>query len=424
MRKQYILLTSLLLFSMQFFAQSKKMDTNFLQNKIKELLLGSCIGDALGGPIEFQGHPEIQATPNPPKLWTDSTDLINEVALKAARERLYLREYKHLRPLPEPYAHWTSNAAPGTVTDDSRHKFILLYMLKKAVQKNQFPVTEISLANAYLDWSKSKTIKTHSGYDTLCKQWLDESYKAIHWLKGSRKIGEAYPVERLWNALPTCYGQMSLTPLAALFPGVPIEAYKMSYHLAYFDNAFAKDMNAAIVAGLAYALTLDPTKKTNKELWTEVLNTIRTTDPYDYAKVPWSERATNKWLDLADLYVKEANGSPYKLFERLEKELIYNIKWEAEVPFVVIFSCLKMCNYDPLAALQMSIEWGWDHDSYAQLLGAFIGAIYGISIFPKAIVNTVEERLQLDYDENSNEWITMLQKVRFIGAQKKLFKIR
>ncbi len=60
---------------------------------------------------------------------------------------------------------------------------------------------------------------------------------------------------------------------------------------------------------------------------------------------------------------------------------MYDAKWEAQVPFVVIFSCLKICKYNPLAALQLTIEWGNDHDTYPQLLGAFIGAIYGPDIF-------------------------------------------
>ncbi len=384
--------------------------------------MGTFIGDALGGPIEFQGHPEIQATPNPPKLWTDTNNIINDAELKAARERIYFREYKYLRPLPEPYGHWGTNAAPGTVTDDSRHKFILMHMLRKALQKKQWPVTDKTLARAYLSWSNSITIKTHAGYDTLCKQWLYESYKAVNWLLGSREAGKAYPSERLWNALPTCYGQMSLTPLAALFPGEPEKAYLAAYHLAWFENGFAKDMISAIVAGLSAALTLDPSTMTNEQLWNKVIEAMRTTDPYAYTKVPWSERAVERWLNLSDLYVKQSGGSPAKLFALLEKEFMYTTKWEAQVPFMVIFSCLKICKYDPLAALQLSIEWGWDHDSYAQLLGAFVGAIYGPDIFKQDMRNTVAQRLQLDYDEDINEWVSTLMKIKELGDTKKIFK--
>lgn len=404
------------------FSQTSKKVDGFINNKIKGLLFGTFIGDALGGPIEFQGHPEIQATPNPPKLWADKTDLIDDGEIIAARERIYFREYKHLRPIPEPYGHWGTNSAPGTVTDDSRHKFIFMHFVRNALRQNKFPVTEKDYAKAYLNWSKSATITTHSGYDTLVNQWLDESYKAINWILGKREIGVAYPPERLWNALPTCYGQMALPPMAAIYPGEPVKAYLSSYNIAWFENGFAKDMIAAINAGLAKALTLDPTKMSNEQLWTEVIYTMRSTDPYHYKKVPWSERAVDRWLNIADTLVARAQGSPAKLFEQLENEFLYTTKWEAQVPFTVIFSCIKICKYDPLAALQLSIEWGWDHDSYAQLLGAFIGAIHGPYIFKEDMRAVVTKRLKADYDEDIDEWVGTLMKVQQLGKVKVLFK--
>ena len=399
-------------------AAQKKVD---IDAKVKGLLLGTLIGDALGGPIEFQGHPEIQATPNPPKLWKQG-EYMNEVEIKKAGERIYFREYKFLRPVPEPYAHWSIHAAPGTVTDDSRHKIILMHMLRNALKKNQWPVTDKALGKAYFDWSRSKTIQKHTGYDTLCTQWLGESFKAINWLLGSRQIGKAYPLERLWNALPTCYGQMALTPMAALYPGEPEKAYLSTYKLAYFDNGFAKDMISALNAALSVGLTLDPSAMTNEQLWNTIFDTMIQTDPYAYMEVPWSERAVVRWLNIADQYVKEAKGSPAKLFELLEKEFLYTTKWEAQVPFVVIFAAVKICKYDPLAALQLSIEWGWDHDSYAQLLGAFVGAIYGPEIFTDELKNTVSKRLIADYDERIEEWVSTLMNIRSIGKKRELVR--
>lgn len=404
--------SSLLLLLLPVFANSQDLSEEFLRKKTEGLLIGSLLGDALGGPIEFQGHKEIQATPKPPKLWTDTTERMDAKALQEARERIYLREYKYLRPVPEPYGHWGVHASPGTVTDDSRHKIILMHMLRQQAHKKVWQPSDQLLANAYLDWSTSKAVRNHPGYDTLCAQWLGESFKAIHWLKGNRELGKSYPLERLWNALPTCYGQMTLPPLAAIFPGQPEQAYLTAYQLAYFDNGFAKDMNAALVAGLSVALTLNPNEMSAEQMWKQIFNSIQNTDPYAYKLVPWSERAVDRWLNLSDHYVKAANGSPAKLFAMLEKEFLYTTKWEAQVPFVVIFCSIKISNYDALAALQLSIEWGWDHDSYAQLLGAFIGAIYGPEIFDLEMRNTVKQRLQLDYNEQLDEWISILSNIR------------
>jgi ADP-ribosylglycohydrolase len=416
--KKYFIIALLLLYCCNSFAQQQ----TFMRHKIKGLITGTLLGDALGGPIEFQGHPEIQATPMPPKLWIDTNDVINDEALKAARDRMYFREYKYLLPFVQSYGCWSKNAAPGSVTDDSRHKIILMHMIRTALQKNQWPITDKNSAQAYLDWSKSKTITTHSGYDTLCAQWLGESYKAINWMMGSREIGKAYPVERIWNALPTCYGQMALTPMAALYPGEPEKAYLAAYNIAWFDNGFAKDMIAASVAGISVGLTLDPTKMSNEQLWKKVFDAMKKTDPYDYSKVPWCERQVQRWLDVSDIYVKEANGSPAKLFALLDKEFMYTTKWEAQVPFLVVFSILKICKYDPLAAMQLCIEWGNDHDTYPQFLGAFVGAIYGPDIFKADMSATVVKRFQLDYDESVDEWVGTLMKIQQLGKTKILFK--
>ncbi len=406
------------------FAQpgSRVNNPAFISNKIKGLITGTLLGDALGGPIEFQGHPEIQASPNPPKLWTDTMDIIDAEELKAAQERIYFREYKYILPHVQPYGSWTENAPPGTVTDDSRHKMILMQMLRKALLNNQWPLTEKHSAQAYLDWSKSKTIKTHSGYDTLCPQWLSESYKAINWIQGSREIGKAYPVERIWNALPTCYGQMALTPMAALYPGQPQKAYLAAYNTAWFDIGFAKDMIAASVAGISVALSLDPSTMTDEELWNRVFEAIKNTDPYEYLKVPWCERQVQRWLSLSDLYVQQSKGSPAKLFALLDKEFIYTTKWEAQVPFLVVFSILKICKYNPLAAMQLCIEWGNDHDTYPQFLGAFVVALYGPDIFKADMRSTITNRVKADYNENIDEWVSTLMKVQELGKKRILFK--
>ncbi|HPH89747.1 MAG TPA: ADP-ribosylglycohydrolase family protein [Ferruginibacter sp.] len=397
-------------------------NTAIIRSKIEGLLLGTFIGDALGGPIEFQEHAAIQASPNPPKLWTDTNELMDDAAIKAAKERMYLRDYKYLLPFVQPYGCWSENAPPGSVTDDSRHKMVLMQMLRTAWQKKQWPLTAKHSAQSYLDWSKSKIIQTHPGYDTLCPQWLGESYKSINWIMGSRKIGEAYPVERMWNAMPTCYGQMALTPMAALYPGQPEKAYLAAYNTAWFDIGFAKDMVAAAVAGISVALTLDPAAMTNEQLWDKVFEAMTKTDPYDYLKVPWCSRQVQRWLDVADMYAKESNGSPAKLFALLDKEFMYTTKWEAQVPYLVVFSILKICKYDPLAAMQLSIEWGNDHDTYPQFLGAFVGALYGPGIFDPAMKATVTKRLQLDYDVEMDEWVNTLMKVQQLGKTRQLFQ--
>jgi ADP-ribosylglycohydrolase len=64
---------------------------------------------------------------------------------------------------------------------------------------------------------------------------------------------------------------------------------------------------------------------------------------------------------------------------------------------VVVFGCLALAEYDPLTSLQLSMEWGHDTDSYAQLLGAFIGALHGPELFRSEWRDAVAARLRADH---------------------------
>jgi len=385
------------------------------------MLLGSFIGDALGGPVEFQDRTRVSRLPNPPKLWRDG-EVLDDAALKATAGRIHLRPYSPLRPEPEPYGHWSANAPAGTVTDDSRHKLILLDALRKAESDNVWPFDVRALAQAYLDWPKKALVQNRPGYASLCDEWLGEWLYATRWVLGERDTDRSLPPERLWNGLPTCCGQMVLLPLAAIFAGRPVEAYRAAYHLAYFDNGWGRDLNAALVAGLAVALVTPNETGNRSRMWQPVLTAMRQTDPYRYGKVPWTTRSVDRWLDVAHRLAREAQGRPARLFAALDREFRGTIKWEAQVPFVVTFAVLEMAKYHPLAALQLSIEWGHDTDSYAQLLGAFIGALHGVKLFAPKLRRTVARRLKDDYDTDLNAHVELLQRLQSRTHEESLFE--
>mgnify|MGYP003340709210 CR=1 FL=1 len=91
-----------------------------LETKIYGLLLGSFLGDAFGGPIEFQDPAKVRALTDAPKKWADD-EVLDQNAKRAAASRVVLRSYQPLRPVPEPYAHWLPNAAPGTIKIGRAH---------------------------------------------------------------------------------------------------------------------------------------------------------------------------------------------------------------------------------------------------------------------------------------------------------------
>jgi len=396
-------------------------DAAALNDRIAGMLLGSFMGDALGGPVEFQDRAQVSALPDSPKVWQDN-EVLDEPARVATAQRLCLRPYSPLRPTPEPYGHWTANAERGTVTDDSRHKLILLDALQKADSTDTWPFDAQALAQAYLDWPESEVVRNRAGYARLCDEWLEQWLYATRWALGQRNTDASLPPERLWNGLPTCCGQMVLLPLAAIFAGRPVEAYRAAYHLAYFDNGWGRDLNAALVAALATALVVSVKRSTRAETWRPILTTLRRTDPYRYGQIPWVQRSVDRWLDVADRLVRASDRRPARLFAALEREFRHTIKWEAHVPFVVTLVVLALADYDPLAALQLSIEWGHDTDSYAQLVGAFVGAVHGAKLFNAGMRETVIRRLKLDYGADAETYAALLGRLRARARDEDLFR--
>lgn len=366
--------------------------------RIRGLLLGGYLGDALGGPLEFQDAAKLQTLPDPPKRWRDD-EVLDAPARAAAAARLRLRPYAPLRPASESYGQWGSNCPPGTVTDDSRHKLVLLHALRTAGPAGGGTPDVRGLAQAYLDWPSRPVIAENPEFRRQCADWLEEWQLAARWVLGERDAARALPPERMWQGLPTCCGQMTLPPLAAVFAGRPDDAYRAAHHLAFFDNGFGRDLNAALVAALAAALGAPSDAAQPRPAWDAVLAALRETDPYRHRKIRWSQRAVDRWLDFALRAAREAEGRPARLFAVFEQEFRHSSKWEAQVPFAVAFGCLALAEYEPLPALQLTLEWGHDADSYAQLLGAFIGALFGPEVFPAALQAPVIARLRADFGE-------------------------
>ncbi len=363
--------------------------------RLRGLLLGSFIGDALGGPIEFQPKEAVARLRNPPKQWALGEKLDASARAAAAdRLRFQWRDYSALRPTPEPYAHWGFNAPAGTITDDSRHKLVLLDALREAVAGD--PVEVATLARAYLAWPSRPELRARPGWSRLQQDWLTEWWYASRWILGERDLARARPPERMWNGLATCCGQMTSLPLACVYAGAPVQAYESAFTLGFFDNGWGRDLNAALVAGLAVALVL-PKDRDPMSAWTSVAAAMRTTDPYGHGQIPWCQRSVDRWLGLAQRLVAEAAGEPARLFAGLDREFRDTVKWEAQVPLTVVAACWELAGGDPLAALVLTLEWGHDSDSYAQIAGALAGALHGPGIFPEAWQREVEERLLADY---------------------------
>ncbi|MCA9215002.1 MAG: ADP-ribosylglycohydrolase family protein, partial [Planctomycetales bacterium] len=381
-----------------------------LRDRVQGMLLGSLIGDAVGGPLEFKDVANVEEWTGCVRSWPNGTKLTKSKTLELAAS-VALLGYDKLRPNPEPYAHWTANAKPGTITDDSRHKIVLLNALRHWLAANEAPLSEQQLSQAYVDFATTRAIQSRPQYGNLCEQGFAEYAKAARWVLGERHIN-AQPVSRLWAGVPTNAGQMALPPLAAVFAGKPTTAYESAYRIGFFDNGEAKDINSAIIAGLSKALVTDTDRDNPRSTWTSILDCMLATDPYDYDSIPFAKRPVRRWIDFSRTAVDEANGDPNILFEILESRAKPQYYWDAHFVFATALSIIEFCDCDPLAAIHMAADFGHDTDSTAQLTGCFVGALHGSIVFPKELTGPVEARLVADYDESVDEWVDVLMRCR------------
>lgn len=358
-----------------------------LDARIEGLLMGALIGDAAGGPDEFQ--------PPERSIWTRTDTMLTEAGIRALADRFELKPYTR-RPHPESYGQWRANAPAGTVTDDSRFKIIFFKSLEAAGQPSRQ-----HFAEALLNWYADST----SVYGNLPQLWLAEFAYAARWELGERDPALARPPERQWGGIPTMAGQMPFLPVAALAPGDPARAYMMTWDVNFMDNGIARDMNAALVAGLAAALAPDAS-------WATIEAAMRQTDPFGFGEIGWVPRRLSRWLDVAAEVTARAEGKPYQLFRLLEEALQAETWWEAWVPMTVVFSCAQMTDYHPLATMQLIMEFGYDTDSYMQVAGALFGALHGVDVFPDQMRRVISRRLQEDYQVSPDVWFNLIKDIR------------
>ncbi len=364
-----------------------------LEDRIEGLLVGSLIGDAAGGPHEFQ-------TPLRSR-WTAGDRLLSAAGIRELAASFRIDSYEIEAA---PYAHWVDYAPAGTITDDSRFKILFFESLESSGT-----VSRQGFAHAILRAHADTT----GQYGSLPREWLNEFSRAARWVLGQSEDDGALPPERAWGGIPTMAGQMPFPPVAALHPGDPEDAYRRVWEINFLDNGIAVDLNAALIAGLAAALAEGAS-------WESVEAALRSTDPFEFGRVPWVPRRLDVWLDFAHDAVQRSDGRPSRLFAILENELDAVTWWEAWVPMTVVFACAKIAEYDPLATMQLILEFGHDTDSYLQVAGALIGALYGVAVFPEEMRDLVELRLEKDYGARVERWIDLLghaRKARIMPAR-------
>lgn len=375
------------------------------QGYAEGLLLGGLIGDALGGPIEFLPPDGSRTGLVDARTWKPDRQL-TLADLKKLSGSVPLLSYRTLRPQPASYGPWEKEAPAGTLTDDSRHKIVLIRAIQTA-SKRGVPLTAELIAKSFLAFEPER-YSSDAELQRLTEEGLREYRYAARWLLGERDPSKARPLERLWAGVNNCSGQMLLPPLALAYAGEPEKAYRKAFEINFVDAPQARDMASSLVAGLAELLSPKHLGKSESTRWEIFLDAMRDTDPFRYRDVPFAGRPLNKWLDTAEELATQADRKPKELYRLLETEGKPVYWWDAHFTLLVPLSMMHFCDGDPLAALHLTLDFGHDTDSYAQVLGCIVGAIHGSTVFPAPMIEAVQRTLRRDYDESTSDWIKLL----------------
>jgi len=371
-------------------------------SRVGGMLMGSLIGDALGGPVEFLEREKSQRVLANAHDW-ESSKLLDQPTLDELARTLNMQSYEYLRPDTAPYGPWSARAKAGTITDDSRHKIVLMRALRTMLAEKREQLTQQDLARALIEFRPHPDREPSPELAALVEEGMREYRYAARWILGQRDREDALPVERLWAGVSNCSGQMALLPLAGLFAGDPERVYVETFRLDFLDAPIARDICSALNAGLAAALDPALDDSPVERRWDAMLAALRI-DPYRFGDVPFAGRQLDKWVSLSESIVERAAGRPSTIYRLLEQEGEPVYYWDAHFTLLVPLTMLMACRFDPLAAMHLALDFGHDSDSYAQVLGAMVGAAHGMDIFPGAMTSAVADRLRVDFGESVQHW--------------------
>lgn len=377
-----------------------------LDTPIFGMLLGSLIGDAAGGPVEFLPPGSVRHVLADLRSWPKARRIQAE-DLQRLESDFQLLSYESLRPDSAPLGPWKQKAQAGTITDDSRFKIILIRAIRESLRRQQ-NVSKEELARQIISF-QSRSGDLDQQLRTLHDEGLREFRYAARWILGERRHDLARPPERQWGGVATCAGQMVLLPIAGLYPGHPEKAYRKTWELDFVDSSFARDFCAALVAGLAMLCAPTTKWESPRSAGNAFLKCVRDTDPYQLSQVPYVGRPMLQWLDLSTDIARRAQGRPAELYRLLETEGEPKYWWDAHFTFLVPLTILQFCEFHCVPAIRMCLDFGHDTDSYAQVAGAIGGAIQGAGVFPEESRRQVAEQLAVDYNEEIADWTQLLK---------------
>lgn len=385
------------------------MDEYQLKDKIKGMLVGSAIGDAMGAPTEMWSRDRIQM------------------------EYGYVDTLTNMVREPSPEGTWDINLPAGATTDDTRWKLLLQNYFKSHSQHIEINQTDpFAFANYIQDRYKNELNKLKQ-VDGFEPQPYEDQSRKYAWLQEWAIVAKAFSekdledynekLHRFYGGEMTCAGQLYTPMIGLFFPGQPKEAYEAAYKLSIFDIGYAKDISALTAAMVSAAM--HPNAQPDS-----IINVIKEIDPRNYFKSRLVGRASHRiYLDALNMVyqahkLKKEDVNPLNLklpqnrrsiLQLAQMEHIFNqldaknqdMPFHAGEIFLINLSALLFAEFDFQLSLEFVINYGRDNDTVGAITGAILGALHGFKALPQDLctiaIKTNKEKLGIDLEEMADE---------------------
>ncbi|WP_073098299.1 ADP-ribosylglycohydrolase family protein [Cyclobacterium lianum] len=351
-----------------------------LEDRVKGMLIGSAIGDAMGAPTEMWSREEIKLEYG----WVSQLeDMVREVS---------------------PEGTWKVNLPAGGTTDDTRWKKLVFEYLQKqdelTLDPLQFSAHVLAEYERYFeDFKKLRPDQTESlEYANLRVLWLQEWYKVSLALQEDDLMAYQQALGKFYGGEMVCAGLLYAPAIGLLYPGQPEMAYEQAFNLSLYDLGYARDISALSAAMTAAAMTAENSPE-------KVLEILRSVDPEGYFKSRLVGRSSYRILKTAQSIVEKVKsslqidnapegGNPatsenMQLAFALLDQHLQDMPFHAGEIHLQVLTAMLFCDFDFENTLIFLVNFGRDNDTTAAVAGAILGAFHGFEKLPETMKSQV-----------------------------------
>ena len=335
-------------------------------------VVGSSIGDALGGVVETVDAARLKKLTGGD--WADA-----------------FLPYPDDHP-PHPLGVWIAAPPRGTGTDDTRNNHILLETAAQAGRA----IDSRRLAQEYVARYRHAERFYGRHVEIAQEHYRHDCAFSLAYL-GSREFnGKPLPSfpELLGGQRPCLTGLISLAFAGLLFPGEPEEAYRKAFELDFMDTGYARDATAIMAAMVSRAAG-------GAETPDEMIEAGLAADPFEYGRGRIMGEALQDMLRITD----EASDDR-DLVDRWARYVAGRHIYDPTDVLGISAAALRFSGGDPVRTIvtavnDRTLDTGGelvelrDVDCTGSVAGALVGALRGIESFPS---EWVEDTLQANRD--------------------------